>query len=139
MNWIKKLFRKKDVSENKLIGLEGKSKTFDKNIELKFKKIWIDENVYHSYGKRDYLLDDELINYLIWEQKNHSKLLENYKFKTKRNIFSENEDNFNRVVFHGSCLSCLSQTIHSVDRCKRCRFFNFDFKKPDLSIKSKSS
>lgn len=36
-------------------------------------------------------------------------------------------------IFHGGCLSCVSQSFESVKRCLGCQFFDADWKKPNLS------
>lgn len=37
-------------------------------------------------------------------------------------------------VFHGGCLSCVSQIEHGIDRCSACKYKNANWDLPDLSI-----
>lgn len=38
------------------------------------------------------------------------------------------------VIFHGGCLGCVSQQRHGIDRCRGCKYFRFDWDKPELFI-----
>ena len=38
-----------------------------------------------------------------------------------------------KIVFHGGCISCTSQSTFGVHRCVGCRYFDADWSLPDLS------
>lgn len=41
-----------------------------------------------------------------------------------------------QVVFHGGCLGCISQSLHSRVRCVTCRYFESNWNLPDKSIRT---
>jgi len=38
-----------------------------------------------------------------------------------------------KVIFHGACHNCQSQTLYKRSRCVGCKYFGFDLNLPDLS------
>lgn len=38
-------------------------------------------------------------------------------------------------LFHGGCSDCVTPLEYGVGNCTGCRYFEFDFKKPDLGIR----
>ena len=88
MNWIKRLFRKKEedkqcdidvVVGSKPTELEAPSLNLDGGFIKadKFEKIWIAENVYHRYETSDSLIDNDYIDYHIWKDLNSNEMYKN--------------------------------------------------------------
>jgi hypothetical protein len=98
-----------------------------------FEAIWVAENCKRDYGVAKRLSDNEYIKYHIWERDNwkamHAKHLPDHKVMRGVNP---------NIIFHGGCLSCVSQEKHGVDRCKGCLYFKFEHHKPKLKIGSVS-
>lgn len=42
-----------------------------------------------------------------------------------------------KQIFHGGCLTCVSQTHNPLKRCLGCKYFEANWHLPDLSIDSK--
>lgn len=61
-------------------------------------------------SKEDELTDDEYIDH----------------YRTK------SVDDCPIIIFHGGCLTCISQIYDGIDRCKKCQYFRCDWNKPDL-------
>lgn len=41
----------------------------------------------------------------------------------------------NKKVFHGGCLSCISQSLYPLSRCQGCQYHKANWELPDLTIK----
>jgi len=82
-----------------------------------FERIWIAENVTHNYEDRDSLSDDDYIDYYIWKDQNDNQLCK--KYLPKIATFKGNTPN---IIFHATCLGCISQRNHGINRCKGCKY-----------------
>ena len=145
MNWIKRLFVKKEETKqcdihivvgSKPTELEAPSLNIDGSFinADKFEQIWVAENVHNRYGASDSLRDSDYIDYHIWEDQNSTKM---YK-KHLPNTMVMRGSNPN-IIFHGGCLGCISQRNHGIDRCKGCQYFRFNHSKPNLHIKGEEA
>ncbi len=101
---------------------------------VKFESAWLSHNKHHEYDKEDELSDSEYLDYKIWEDMNWKDL---YK-KHLPNTLVARGDNPN-IIFHGGCLSCISQRNNGIERCKGCTYFRFDHSKPNLFIPGEKS
>lgn len=97
-----------------------------------FLNIWIRENVGDDYRADDVLNDNQYIAYRIWRQLNDTWLYKHYLPNTR--VFSGSAGVKTKMVFHGGCLSCDSQAIKKLSRCKGCQYFRADWSKPDLKL-----
>lgn len=134
MNWIKRIFGKK--IETKPTELEAPSLNVDGSFIKadEFEQIWVAENVHNKYRAIDSLGDSDYIDYHIWEDQNSSEMYR--KHLPNAMVIRGNNPN---IIFHGSCLGCISQRNHGIDRCKGCRYFRFDRSKPNLRIEGEEA
>ncbi len=104
-----------------------------KSVDSKFEQIWIRCNVKEDYDADNELSDYEYIMYSVWTQFNDERLYEKYLPKT--NVWSGSMNRTDKIIFHGGCLNCISQSIHNINRCADCKYFRANWSKKDLTIK----
>lgn len=74
------------------------------------------------------------IDYHIWEDIYWESMYNDHAPDTK--VFRGTNPN---IIFHGGCLGCKSQRIHSINRCKGCRYFKANWDSPNLFIEGEDS
>lgn len=98
------------------------------NTEPNFEQVWLNENKYKNYLASKSLSDDDYIKYHQWEKENWEEM--RAKHTPNACVIRGSNDH---VIFHGGCLSCQSQQLHGIDRCKGCQYFKANWNLPDLS------
>ena len=144
MNWIKRFFVRERVYEQ----FDEYSSLNDKSIEIgeenldfenifdkhkRFERVWVDNHI-NNLSRESSLTDNDYIDYHIWEDKNCSQMYEKY-LPNSLVIRGVNPN----LIFHGSCLGCISQRNHGVNRCKGCQYFRGNWSNPDLHIEGEEA
>ena len=113
-----------------------KGKTIiNKDKDKVFEALWIDENVNKNYRADNILTNRDYVLYNVWRQFNDQRLYKQYLPNTT--VISGSMNRTDKIIFHGGCLTCISQSKHRVRRCFNCQYFRADWNKKDLSIKTK--
>lgn len=99
-----------------------------------FELIWYAKNVNRNYDAPRVLSDDDYLDYKLWEDMNSGKLFK--KHLPQMHVFNGKNPN---IIFHGSCVGCMSQRLRGFDRCIGCQFFRGNWCKEDLHIKGEES
>jgi hypothetical protein len=98
-----------------------------------FEKLWIEENVGRDYNRPSKELpDNQYAIYKAWAQFYSESL---YAKHLPNTTLISGSKGSTKVIFHGGCLQCSSQSQYGIERCFGCLYFKFDRNKKDLSIK----
>jgi hypothetical protein len=99
-----------------------------------FLDLWLKEHLHDDYYCVKRLGDTDYVLYTVWCQFNEEKLYKQYLPKTV--VFSGSINRTDKIIFHGGCQPCISQSLHEVKRCFDCKYFKAEWSKKDLSIRS---
>ena len=94
-----------------------------------------EHKLFDNYKDEPLDIKEELIKSLRKKRHDSESLQE--KIQEVSEAF-DNPESRKRIIYHGGCISCVSQSENGIGRCVGCKYFTADWSKPDLSIKTKT-